>query len=354
MACLLPHGSLEYIDDKIFVNGINSSGIENRNKILLQAFPESIAINYDDLMNLSRDEAREQIKGKRILYIYHDKIDNTGDKKKSEHDVFNAAEETIVDIEKMIRHLSHSLSVTHIIVTSDHGFIYKREALETADKLESFDFDKIKTIDASKRYILSKEDISLKNVHKFNMNSIFGNTPNMFVYVPYADLRFKHPGGGSNFVHGGLSPQEIIIPVLSYHHYRDIKTLDKKRIKYGKVKVTVINSSRKITNNTFVVNILQNEKITDKLQPLRFKVALWDINEEPPKKISDEKLVIADKTSDNPEERQIKITLTLGMQVKNKTYHLRIVDEDPKALKQVLDQIPFDVDLAISQDFGDL
>ena len=58
--------------------------------------------------------------------------------------------------------------------------------------------------------------------------------------------------------------------------------------------------------------------------------------------------------SDKPEERQIKITLTLGTQVKNKKYYLRLIDEDPKALKKEIDQIPFDVDLAISRDFGDI
>jgi hypothetical protein len=100
--------------------------------------------------------------------------------------------------------------------------------------------------------------------------------------------------------------------------------------------------------------LYQTEKVTDKLQPLTCKVALWDLDSDPPKRVSDEKTVIADKTSDKPDERQIKISLNLGINIKNKKYYLRILDEDPKAIKKEIDKKSFDVDLAISRDFGDI
>ena len=57
-------------------------------------------LNYEDFMKRNREEARELIKGKRVLYIYHNKIDSTGDKQSSENSVFNAVEETIFEIKE--------------------------------------------------------------------------------------------------------------------------------------------------------------------------------------------------------------------------------------------------------------
>ena len=84
MASLLPHKTLEYKEKEVFVDGINSEGLENRKKILQNNCLESFAIRYEDFMKCSREEARELVKGKKIFYIYHNKIDSTEDKQSSE------------------------------------------------------------------------------------------------------------------------------------------------------------------------------------------------------------------------------------------------------------------------------
>ena len=77
---------------------INSDGLENRKKILQNNCLESFAISYEDFMKYSREEARELVKGKKVFYIYHNKIDSTGDKQSSENSVFHAVEETVFEI----------------------------------------------------------------------------------------------------------------------------------------------------------------------------------------------------------------------------------------------------------------
>ena len=94
-------------------------------------------------MKHNREEARELVKGKRVFYIYHNKIDSTGDKQSSENGVFNAVEETVFEIKKLVKYLSDSLSIANIIVTADHGFLYRREDMENVDKVDSSLFDKI-------------------------------------------------------------------------------------------------------------------------------------------------------------------------------------------------------------------
>ncbi|KAF5427022.1 PglZ domain-containing protein, partial [Candidatus Methanomarinus sp.] len=167
MASLLPHNKLEYRNNHIFVDGIDSEGTENRGKILSDRVSDSNVFKFDELKALKIDDARNETK-KRVIYIYHNRIDETGDNRSSEHNVFNAVESTIQDINKMVKLLGRSLNVSKIIVTSDHGFIYKREHLENVDKLETQDFDKSKIIEANKRFIMSEQDMTLQNIHKFN------------------------------------------------------------------------------------------------------------------------------------------------------------------------------------------
>ena len=348
MASLLPHKIIEYKNNRILVDGISSEGTENRRKILLNGHSDSLVFKFSELMEPKRDIVRDIIKGKRVIYIYHNKIDDTGDKASSESNVFDAVQSTIKDIDKMIKRLGMSLNVTNIIVTSDHGFIYNREHLESIDKLETKDFDKDKIIESNKRFILSEEDISIKNTHKFSMNSIVESDKNMYVYVPMGDLRFKSQGGGVNFAHGGASLQEIVLPVLVYNHIRQDSDLDRKGIEHGKVEITVLDSHKKITANTFKIRILQTAKVTDKREPLRCKIALYDSDDN---KVSDEKLLIADSTSDEPEERIQGVVLTLGSDIKNGIYNLKATDEDTKEFDRGIFDIPVEVDILITDDF---
>ncbi|MDK2831386.1 MAG: hypothetical protein PWQ75_1138 [Methanolobus sp.] len=352
MASLLPHEKLEYRNQSVFADGISTEGTENRGKILEEMTPDSIAMNYEELLNLKQNEAREKFKGIRLFYIYHDKIDATGDHSASEHSVFNAAEDTISDVKMIIEKLTNFQILNNLIVTSDHGFLYQRDSLESYDKVETGSFDKEKVVASSKRFILSEEDIELMNVHKFNMNYVIKSPSQteMFAYVPQADLRFKMQGANKNFVHGGAAPQEIVVPVLKYSYNRTTD-LDRKGIKHGKVGLAVINASRKITSSPFSINILQTDKVTEKLLPRRFKVALWDMDGDE-YKVSDEKLVIAEGTSDEAADRQYKVTLTLTGEVENKVHYIRLIDEDPTEInKEIIDPMPFEVDLLIVDDF---
>ncbi|MGB9929830.1 MAG: BREX-1 system phosphatase PglZ type A [Methanosarcina sp.] len=352
MASLLPHKSLQYRNKDVFVDGMSSEGLDNRSKILQKECLDSVALSADEVIKSHRDEARELIKGKRVVYIYHDKIDSIGDKRTLEDDVFKAAQETIEELEELIRKLVTSLNATNIIVTADHGFIYRRNDMKNFDKLDISFFDKQLILDSTRRFILSEQDTTAENIHKFGMSYLLGNAHQaLFAYVPKADLRFKLQGGGLNFSHGGASPQEIVIPVLIYNHKENDKDLEKKGIKSGKVNVSIINDRKKITSNKFKIKIFQTEKVTDKVRPRTFRISLWDIGGEQEKMISDEATVIANSKADEPEERQYTVMLTLGNNLENKIYYLRLVDDDKTELKDIT-RIPFELDLLIG-DFDD-
>ncbi|MCM1987078.1 BREX-1 system phosphatase PglZ type A [Methanococcoides seepicolus] len=349
MASLLPHKTLEYRDGRIFADGLSTEGLQNREKVLKAAFTDSVVLNEKDVISLKREEAREKFKGIRLFYIYHNKIDAIGDHSASEHNVFNATEEAVKEIKDVIGKLVNDQIVNNFIVTSDHGFIYKRDDLGNIDKRETSDFDKEQIVESNKRFILTTEDIQLKNTHKFNMSKTFDSDKELFLYTPQADLRFKLQGAGSNFVHGGVSPQEVVVPLLKYG-YKKTAQLEKKGIKTGKVGLALTTPTRKITNTTFKVSFLQTEKVTDKMLPRHCRISLWDADGN--RKISDEKVIIADSTSDDATERVYSVVLTLTSDVENKVYYLHAIDEDKNELnREIFDPISFNVDLLVTDDF---
>lgn len=344
MAALLPHKKLNYNQGVVSCDNTNTQGIKNREKILQDKNNESKAISYKDLIKLTRQQKRDLFKGMNVIYIYHNKIDDVGDNANSENEVFSACKTAIEEISDLIDDLTLSISLANIIVTSDHGFIYQRETLNDVDKIELNQFNRTKIIDLSKRYVVTDENIDLDNVHKFSLDYAEGNP---FVYVPKGNLRFKAQGGGANYVHGGITPQEITIPVLIYKHIRSDKELDKMNVKHGYVNVNLLNTSRKITTNITPINLYQTEKITDKLKPIKCKISLIDPDTK--EKVSDEKTLILDSNSDNPDQRKYSANLTLKSSVVNKKHLLRIfkVEEEKEEL------IPFEIDLAMTNDFED-
>ncbi|MBT3281605.1 BREX-1 system phosphatase PglZ type A [Candidatus Woesearchaeota archaeon] len=344
MASLLPHKTLNYNQGTVSCDGINTQGIKNREKILQNKNNDSIAINYKELIRLTRQQTRDLFRGMNVVYIYHNKIDDVGDNANSENEVFSACKNAIDEIKTLINDLTNSISLANIIVTADHGFIYKRETLKDVDKVELNRFNRTNIVDSSKRYVVTNENIDMDNVHKFSLDYAEGD---LLVYVPKGNLRFKTQGAGVNFVHGGITPQEITIPVLVYKHTRSDKDLDKKNVKHGYVNVTLLNTSRKITTNITPINLYQTEKVTEKLKPIKCKISLIDPDTK--EKVSDEKTLIIDSGSENPDRRKYNTNLTLKSSVENKKHLLRIlkVEEEKEEL------IQFDIDLAMTNDFDD-
>src|SRR5699024_6632108 len=134
MAALLPHRELN-IDEKgnVLANGLSTSGLENRKKVIESYSEDSVAIHFKDILAMNKANRRETFRGKKLIYIYHDTIDATGDNADTEIDTFNAAEQAMDQLSDLVRIIRNDLSGTHIYVTADHGFLYEREKLKASD-----------------------------------------------------------------------------------------------------------------------------------------------------------------------------------------------------------------------------
>ena len=136
MAALLPGKELALVgSDSVAVtmDGVSTQGTANREKILGNGVDgQGAAIKADEFLDMARDDCRDLMRENKVLYIYHNRIDATGDKRETEGRVFEAVEETRRELIKIIKKLAGN-NATNMIVTSDHGFIYQDKALEESD-----------------------------------------------------------------------------------------------------------------------------------------------------------------------------------------------------------------------------
>mgnify|MGYP000862521924 CR=1 FL=1 len=343
MAALLPYKKLEFAAEKIMVDGIDSSSLESRMKILVDNQPEAWALKLDELFEMDRSQLREAFRGKKLVYLYHNMIDATGDEKATEARVFEAVEQTIADILKGIETLTKSLNATNIFVTTDHGFIYRRSPLEESDKTAVG--SGAAPLSANRRFLIYDQETEIPGTLSIKLDYVFGKDSNLYAVVPRADNRFKLSGGGQNYVHGGASLQEIVIPLIKYK-------ADRKSLKNSitKVDVRLVSSVNKITNSIFSLDFFQTEKLEDKKIPRTLKIYFVDSEGN---KISNEGVIIADKTSDVPAERTFRLTFSLKNRKYDRTEQYFLVMEDPEeAVEKIYERIPFTIDLGIVVDFN--
>lgn len=309
MAALLPHRTIGHSPDgdPVLVDGEKTDGTENRSKILGRVGGQ--AIRAEDVFSLTRDELRERYSNSQVLYIYHDRIDATGDKPGTERQVFEAAENTLREIVELVKRLT-SANATNIFITADHGFLFQDTALSESFYLSTLpQGDDIKV--KNRRYVLGN---GLKPDPAFTTFSAaqLGLDSDLDVQVPRSIHRLRLPGAGSRFVHGGASLQEVVLPVLVVNK--------KRKSDVRPVAVNIMPESDKITTGQLVVNLFQAEKITDKVHPLSLRAGLF-VGE---KLVSNYVHLTFDTQAEDPRERYQKAHMLLTREADN--YNNRSVE----------------------------
>lgn len=343
MAALLPHNTLE-INEKydVVVNGINSSGTDNRNTILQLENQKSLAITYDKVMDIKRDEFRKVFAGLDVVYIYHNTIDARGDHSSTEREVFSATNVAFKEIINLVNKLVNTVSASNIIVTADHGYLYKRDAMEQSDKISGVKFD---DGEDSRRFILTSNNENVEGTVAFKMDYLLGENCNKNVITPRGTSRFKVQGAGANYVHGGAMLQEIVVPVIKFKNDRSTSTVNEIR----KVNISLTSISRKVTNPITFLEFFQEEKIQDKVILQKVKCYFED---EDGNKISNIKSIIGDSRSENPVDRTYRIEFVLDSRVYDKKKQYFFIMQDDEDTNGMYERIPFNIDIAIVDEFG--
>ncbi len=302
MAALLPNKALAIADNEtstVLVDGQSSQGTANRNKILGQAISQrATARKADELMAMKGDDCRALVRDHDVIYIYHNRIDATGDKRESEERVFEAVEETLQELIRLIKKLTGA-NANNLLVTSDHGFIYQNRAIDESD-FSGTNAKGDQILFRDRRFVLGKGLTEASSLHKFTPEKL-GLTGEVEVQIPKSINRLRLKGSGSRFVHGGASLQEVVIPVL--------KINKKRQSDVTAVEVDILRGDNSmITSGQLAVTMYQARPVTDKIQPRVLRAGIYtDAGE----LISDSHDLTFDLGSDNPRERELQVRFVL-------------------------------------------
>ena len=347
MAALLPHRKLSFVlktggGVQVLADG-QSTEANNRDRVLKDVNPLSVALRYKDLIAMRRQERSMLVKGMDVVYIYHDKIDETSHT--SDTDVFAACDVAINEIKNMARIIVNDFGGTNIYITSDHGFLYTYSPLQEDDKVDKTTTSQ-EDVEVDRRYLIKKQ--GKKPEYLLPIRS-WDEDSDLELYASRENIRIKKKGGGMNFVHGGLSLQEIVVPVIEYHFLRnDSKDFKRNREQYDTKPVTLAlySAGRKISNLIFSLNFYQKEAVSDNREAATYLLYFVDsIGTQ----ISDTQRIIADKTATNSNERAFRVGFNLKHQKYDKiaAYYLMIADEDGLQMPQ---KEQFQIDIAFAVD----
>jgi len=342
MSALLPHHTLAYKPGdslEVLVDGQPAGTLESRNLQLGRY--DGIAVRATDLLELGKTKGRELVGDHRVIYVYHDLIDMTGDKQGSEGKTFDAVAQTLTELNRIISFIINNLNGSMVMVTADHGFVYQESPLDQASKA-ALSEKPAGTLRAKKRYLIGRDLPQNPSVWQGSTATTAGTEPgigSVDFWLPKGAMRF-HFAGGARFVHGSAMPQEVIVPLITVR----VSESDKARTRL--VDVSVVGASNKIVTNTQRLDLIQSEAVSHQVLARTLKVSLRDGD----KLISDESTVTFDSASPVLGERikQVVLTVRSGTYDRHKDYYL--VGRDATSSVEVL-RVPFRIDLAFSNDF---
>ncbi len=342
MAALLPHLKLELDAGlRVIADGMPTDGIAAREKVLKAANRTAAAVRYQDFIAMKMAERREKLGSAEVVYIWHNTVDAAGDKASSEAGVFEACGEAAEEIKNLVRIITNELSGTNILITADHGFLYTRSPLTESLKLGVPSEDP-RVREAARRYIIAENGFTPEHMMPFSLERIGGT--GLTGFAPAENIRLKIRGGGENYVHGGVSLQEMAVPVIVF---KNMRAGSKKFVEAQKVQLQLLSESRRISNNIFSLDFLQKDPAGGKKQPCSYEICVCDAAGEA---VSDRRKVIADRTDANPNNRIFRVQLTLKAMPYSRTdrYYLTVADADSR---EVLSRTEFEINIAFTSDF---
>ena len=333
MNVMLPHETLEWDNktSKVKVNGENAENTDSRDKLLKSYDKNNLAFQLKNVLEMSSKEIKQMIIGKNVIYLYHNQIDAKGHELKTTKELVEATEKAIDEIKQAVQVLRTN-GITHIIITADHGFIYQEKPIEDKDKidLQGQNYEG----NAHLRYLITPSQISVMGVKNTTMGVSLNNDDPTNVYYPVSPNEFVARSGSKNYVHGGSSIQEMLIPVL------DIKATSRRSIAQP-AEIKLAATTFRINNLKMNLLFNQTAPISDTVLPAEYHAYFTD---EDGNLISNNVTIEANRTG-SAADRTIAITITMqDMQYDlDKKYYL-VIDregstEEPKRFEYSMDLI---------------
>ncbi len=261
MAALLPQKGIQLNTKtaQVTINGRSTSGLDNRDIILQEQVQSEFsnkkakAFEARYFSELSYKEQEELIKGFDLIYLYSNHIDSIGDNGKTEKRLPVAVKEEIDFLSNLCRKITN-LNRTHIVITADHGFLFQYKKVEGSDFINLKNINPDSYID--RRFVIGKNLKATEGTINISGKELNLNE-DINILIPKGLYRIRKQGGGTQYVHGGITLQELCIPVIQITKTR----VDDIRL----VNIEVLNPAETITTGQISIKFYQLEPISNKV-----------------------------------------------------------------------------------------
>lgn len=308
MPALLPHGSFSLERGQtggktalsVLVDGVEAATCAKRQEVIRHTCPAGVAVTYDDFVNgMGRAERKELVGEADVIYVYHNAIDATGDKAATERKVFDACADAVSELLGLVKLIVREFRAMDVIVTADHGFLYTDEPLAAADHVSLKDVSG-EVVEAGRRYVVAEKDATSEVLLPVALPG-----GHLKALMPRECVRIAMAGTGENYVHGGISLQEMCVPVL---RFRNRRAGSKGYVESAPVALSLVSALDTVTNSLFTLELLQDEPAGGKALPAEYDVFVGNAAREP---VTDVARVVADRTSADASERTFTVRLSL-------------------------------------------
>ena len=267
MAALLPGKelSIEAATGTVSVDGQSAAGTLNRSQILKTCCGgKGIGIQAEAFLELNtKTEGRALMRDHEVIYIFHNVIDKTGDAPSTEAKTFDAVEQAFAELEAIIKKVAN-INGNNMLLTADHGFLFQQNELDATDSTSLP--PATEWFFRNRRFSFGRAISTNGKVKIFN-SAALGLGGDWEAAFPLSLGRFPLQGSGMRYVHGGLTLQEIVVPVIKIHKARSDDT--------GKVGVDLLRVPAKITTGQLSIALFQDRPAIGKVLPRTLRIGIF-------------------------------------------------------------------------------
>ena len=267
MAALLPGKQLavDAATATVTVDGQSATGTDNRSKILsLACGGKGTAIQAEDFLELNtKSDGRALMRDHEVIYIFHNVIDKTGDAPGTEGKTFDAVEQAFEELDLIIKKVAN-INGSNMLLTADHGFLFQQDDVAEDDATplppaREWTF-------RNRRFSFGHGIPAAAKVKVFD-SAALGVSGDWSAAFPLSLGRFPLQGSGMRYVHGGISLQEAVVPVIKIHKARTDDT--------GRVEVELLRVPAKITTGQLSIALFQDRPALDKVLPRTLRAGIF-------------------------------------------------------------------------------
>jgi len=229
-------------------------------KQLPQSAGPLVITELDDMLPNPKPTLKNELQSANFVLVTSQEIDEFAESDKI-HVARKVMDDMLSELARLVRKLREYGCKT-IIITADHGYLF-------GDEIESdmkIDAPGGQTIDLHRRVWIGRGGAASDAVARTRLAS-FGLSDDLDIAVPWGFGVFKVAGGARAYFHGGMSPQELAIPVLVLQ-----PTATGRLTPLSAIEWKLTTGTKKIANRFFSIQIAAHSTGLFEFDPPRVRI----------------------------------------------------------------------------------